>query len=57
MVIFTAKFMASSISDLVFNLAEWLYAIKCKYRHDNKICETCRINYKNYECFLEYTNF
>ena len=31
--------------------------IKCKYGHDDKKCETCRIKYKYCNCFLEYTNF
>ena len=25
-------------------------------RHDDKTCEACRIKYKYYDCFLEYTN-
>ena len=29
--------------------------IKCKYGHDDKKCETCRIKYKGCECCLEYT--
>ena len=31
--------------------------IKCKYRCNNRKCETCAIKYKNFECFLEHTNF
>ena len=31
--------------------------MKCKYEHDDKKCENCRINYKYCECFFEYTNF
>ena len=46
--------MASSLSNLVNNLSEGLYRIKCKLEHDNIKCE---INYKYYDCFLEYRNF
>ena len=49
--------MASSISNLVNNLCEGLHRIKCKLGHDNKRCETCGIEYKHCNCFLEYTNF
>ena len=49
--------MASSLSNLANNLSEGIHKIKCKYGHDNKKCETCRIKYKNCECFLEYENF
>ena len=52
----SAKFVASSLSNLVSNLAEGIHDIKCKYRHDNKKCETCGIKYKYCECCLEYTN-
>ena len=31
-----ARFMASSLSNLVNNLPEGIHKIKCKYRHDNK---------------------
>ena len=48
--------MASSLSNLN-NLSEGIHKIKCKYRHDDKKCETCRIKYKYCVCFLECTNF
>ena len=48
--------MASSLSNLVNNLSEGIYRIKCKLRHDNKKCETCGIKYKYFDCFLEYAN-
>ena len=48
--------MASSLSNLVINLAEGVHDIKCKYGHDNKNCETCGIKYKDCECCVEYTN-
>ena len=49
--------MASSLSNLVSNLSEGIYRIKCKFRHDAKKCETCGIKYKYCDCFLEYANF
>ena len=41
-----ARFMASSLSNLVNNLSEGIHRIKCKYGHDDKKCETCGIKYK-----------
>ena len=48
--------MASSLSNLVNNLNEGIYNIKCIYRHDNKKCETCGTTYSDSECCLEYAN-
>ena len=42
----SARFMANSLLNLLN-----------KFKHDDKKCETCRIKYKYYDCFLEYTNF
>ena len=53
----SARFMASSLSNLVNNLSERIHRIKCKSGHDNKKCETCGIKYKHCDCFLEYKNF
>ena len=53
----SAKFMSSSLSNLANNLAEGIPEIKCKYRHDDKKCETCGIKCRYCDCFLEYTNF
>ena len=39
----SAKFMASSSSNIVDNHPEGIHKIKCKYGQDNKKCETCRI--------------
>ena len=50
-----ARFMASSLSNLVINLSEGIHRIKCKFGHDDKKCEICGIKCKY--CFLEYTNF
>ena len=47
--IYSARFMASSLSNPVSNLAEGTGKIKCKYGHDDKKCETCGC-----EHFLEY---
>ena len=49
--------MARSLSNLVNNLYEGIHRIKCKYKHDNKKCETCGIEYKYCDCFFEYPNF
>ena len=48
---------ASSLSNLVNNLSEAIPRIKCKYGHNDKKCEYCRIKYEYCDCFLEYTNF
>ena len=53
----STRSMDISLSNLVNNLAQTIYTIKCKYQHDNKNCETCRIKYKDCDCFLEYSNF
>ena len=49
--------MASSLSNLVGNLAKEIHEIKFKHGHDNKKCETCEINYKDRDCCLKYTKF
>ena len=51
----SAIFMASSLSSLVNNVAEGIYKVKCKYKRDDKKCETCRIKCKYCHCFLERT--
>ena len=53
----SARFMTRSLSNLVNNLSEGIHRIKCKYRHDDKKCETCGIKNKYCDCSLEYTNF
>ena len=53
----SAKFVGSSISNLVNNLSETLHRIKCKLGHNDKKCEACGIKYKYCDCFLEYINF
>ena len=49
------RFMAGSLSNLVINLSEGNYRIKCKFGHDEK-CETCAIEYKYLQFFIKYTN-
>ena len=51
-----ARSMASSLSNLVDNLAEVIRKIKCKHGHNNKKCETCGIKCKDCVWCLEYTN-
>ena len=46
----TARSMASSLSNLVNNLSEGIHRIKCKFGHDDKKCEVCRIKYKYCDC-------
>ena len=41
-----AKFMASSLSNVVDNLAEAIQKIKCKYEHDYKKCKEVELNTK-----------
>ena len=53
----SARFISTSLSNLVNNLAEGIHKTKCKYAHHNKKCETCRIKYKDCHNFPEYTNF
>ena len=53
----SARFMASSLSNLVNSLSERLNRIKCNLRQYDRKCETWRIKYKYCDCFLEYTNF
>ena len=53
----SARFMASSLSNLVNNLSEGIHRTKCKLGHDHKKFETRGIKYNYCNCFLEYTNF
>ena len=48
--------MVISFSNLVDNLAEWIYEIRCKYVHEKKKWETSRIKCKKCESCLKYTN-
>ena len=53
----STRFMASSLSNFVNNLAEGIHKIKCNYGHNDNKCETCPIKYRYYDCFLTCTNF
>ena len=53
----SAKFIASSLSNLVNNFSERSHRIKFKFGHENKKCKTWRFKYKYCNCFREYTNF
>ena len=52
----SARFMASSWSNLVDNLPEGIHKIKCKYGHDNKKWQIRGINVKDCECCVKYKN-
>ena len=41
----TARFIASSLSNLVYNLSEGIHRYKCKFGHDDKKCGTCGSKY------------
>ena len=47
--------MASSLSNIVNSLSERIYKTKCIYEHDDQKCETCRIKYMCWDCFLTRT--
>ena len=49
--------MICSLSNVVNNLSEGIHRIRCKYGHDDKKYQTCRIKYKYCDCFLQYKNF
>ena len=53
----SARFMASSLLNLVDNLSEGIHKTKCKYKHNDKKCKTCRTKYNYCDCFLECKNF
>ena len=53
----STNFMANLLSNLSSNLAAGIQKIKWKYKHGDQKCKTCRIKYKVWDCFLEYTNF
>ena len=48
----SSRFMASSLSTLANNLSEGIHKIKCKYWHNDKKCEICRIKYQVFDCSL-----
>ena len=44
--IIKARFMASSLSNLVNNHSEETHRIKCKYGYDDRKSKTCEIKYR-----------
>ena len=54
----SARFMVSSLSNIVNNLSEGIHRIKCEFWHDEKKCEIkCGIKYKHCLRSLECINF
>ena len=53
----SARYMTSSLSNLVNNISEGIHRTKYELGHDDKKYETCGIEYKYCNCFLEYMNF
>ena len=53
----SARFMASSLSNVVNNLSDRVHKIKCNYGHDDENCGICGFKYKYFNLFLGYTNF
>ena len=49
--------MSSSLSNFVNNLSKGIHKVKYKYGHSDNKCETCGLQYKDSNCFLEYRNF
>ena len=43
----SARFMASSLSNLVNNFSEGIHRIKYNFGHIEKKCEACAIKYKH----------
>ena len=39
----SARFMASSLSNLVNNISEGIHRIICKFGHNDKKCETWKV--------------
>ena len=48
-----ARFMASTLSNLVNNISHGIHKIKCKFVHDDKKCEICGNKCKYCDSFLE----
>ena len=49
----SARFMVTSLSNLVNNLSGGIHKIKSKYGHHDKKYKNCGTNYKHCDCFLE----
>ena len=48
----SARFMASSLSNLVNNLSEEIHRIKYKFKHNDKQCESVELNVSIATVFL-----
>ena len=46
----STRSMANSLPNFVDNLSEGIHTMKCKYRHNDKKCETCGISYGVCNC-------
>ena len=55
-IIDSARYMASSLSNIANNFSEGIHGIKCKFGHNDKKCETCGIKYRYCNWFLDYMN-
>ena len=53
----SARFMASSLSNLANYLSDGVDRIKCKFENNDEKCETSRIKYKYCDYFLGYPDF
>ena len=49
----SARFIESSLSNLVHNPSQGIHKIKCKYDHNDKKFENCEIKNKYCDCFFE----
>ena len=47
-----ARFMATSLSNLVNNFSEWIHKIKCKFGHDDKNVKLVELNISIATVFL-----
>ena len=47
------RYITSSLSSLVNNLAERIHEIKSKFKQDDKKSETCVTKYNYCDCFLK----
>ena len=52
----SARFMGSSLSNLINSLSEGIHTIKCKFGYNDKKFENCSIKYKHCNCVLGYAN-
>ena len=48
--------MASSLSNLIDNIAGRFHKINSTYGNDNSKCVKCKTKYKDCEYYVEYTN-